>query len=236
MKSEYFESPTIILITDHLDLDDQLSNNLSKPKLLLEIIRWKVWKAVPTWKEKLQDRQSGGVFLTTIHKFTEDTDLLTERSNVICISDEAHRSQINLDQKIKSPIRVWKPLALPNTSTILYPIPHSWAYRNTDWCHVRCFGNVVDKLTMTESVRDKITVKLFHEGKGSKGSFEQTNWKNRTLLWRSCRTWRQRIPDWKESNRKLQIMYAILGRFELFAGCSRRILCSITKRISEGQP
>ena len=47
----------------------------------------------------LQDRQSGGVFLTTIHKFTEDTQLLTDRTNVVCISDEAHRSQINLDQK-----------------------------------------------------------------------------------------------------------------------------------------
>jgi type I restriction enzyme R subunit len=46
---------------------------------------------------------SGGVFLTTIHKFTEDTELLTERSNVICISDEAHRSQVNLDQKVRSP-------------------------------------------------------------------------------------------------------------------------------------
>ena len=51
-------------------------------------------------RELLQGRNSGGVFLTTIHKFTEDTRLLTDRTNVICISDEAHRSQTNLDQKI----------------------------------------------------------------------------------------------------------------------------------------
>ena len=44
-------------------------------------------------------RVSGGVFPATIHKFTEDTRLLTRRDNVICISDEAH-SQVNLDQKI----------------------------------------------------------------------------------------------------------------------------------------
>ena len=50
-------------------------------------------------KEYLKDRKSGGVYLTTIQKFNEDIDLLTERSNVICISDEAHRSQLNLDEK-----------------------------------------------------------------------------------------------------------------------------------------
>lgn len=43
-------------------------------------------------REKLAGRNSGGVFLTTIHKFTEDTELLSGRSNIICISDEAHRS------------------------------------------------------------------------------------------------------------------------------------------------
>ncbi|POC75402.1 hypothetical protein CRN61_31850, partial [Vibrio vulnificus] len=51
-------------------------------------------------REHLKGRKSGGVFLTTIHKFTEDLELLTERTNVICISDEAHRSQTNLEQKI----------------------------------------------------------------------------------------------------------------------------------------
>ena len=49
----------------------------------------------------LRGRNSGGVFLTTIQKFTEDTELLTDRANVICISDEAHRSQVNLEQKVK---------------------------------------------------------------------------------------------------------------------------------------
>jgi type I restriction enzyme R subunit len=52
-------------------------------------------------RELLAGRSSGGVFLTTIHKFTEDIQLLTNRTNVIVISDEAHRSQINLDQKVR---------------------------------------------------------------------------------------------------------------------------------------
>ena len=52
-------------------------------------------------RNELQGKPSGGVYLTTIQKFTEDTQLLTDRSNVICISDEAHRSQVNLDMKVR---------------------------------------------------------------------------------------------------------------------------------------
>ena len=77
-----------------------------------------MWR-VATPARALKGRNSGGVFLTTIHKFTEDTELLTERTNVICISDEAHRSQVNLDQKVKvTDEGVKRTLASPSISTI----------------------------------------------------------------------------------------------------------------------
>jgi type I restriction enzyme R subunit len=101
MKSVEFSSPTIVLITDKTDLDDQLSKPFANAKGFIgdnNVISVESRKQL---RELLQGRNSGGVFLTTIHKFTEDTELLTERTNVICISDEAHRSQINLDQKVK---------------------------------------------------------------------------------------------------------------------------------------
>ena len=53
-------------------------------------------------RDLLKGRNSGEVFLTTIYKFTEGIELLTERNNVICISDEAHRSQVNLGRKLMS--------------------------------------------------------------------------------------------------------------------------------------
>ena len=93
MKSEYFESPTIVLITDRTDLDDQLSSQFTNAKNFIGDNTVVSVESRANLRELLQGRQSGGVFLTTIHKFTEDTQLLTERSNVICISDEAHRSQ-----------------------------------------------------------------------------------------------------------------------------------------------
>lgn len=100
MKSVYFNNPTIILITDRTDLDDQLSESFTNAKAFLgdeNIISVTSRKDL---RERLQGIESGGVYLTTIHKFTEDTKVLTDRNNVICISDEAHRSQTNLDQKI----------------------------------------------------------------------------------------------------------------------------------------
>ena len=101
MKSLYFESPTIVLITDRTDLDTQLSEQFTEAKRYIGDNTVISVESRAELRELLQGRQSGGVFLTTIHKFTEDTELLTERNNVICISDEAHRSQINLDQKIR---------------------------------------------------------------------------------------------------------------------------------------
>ena len=101
MKSTYFGSPTIILITDRTDLDDQLSGQFTNAKGFVGDETIISVESRSHLRELLQGRNSGGVFLTTIHKFTEDTKLLTNRTNVICISDEAHRSQTNLDQKVK---------------------------------------------------------------------------------------------------------------------------------------
>src|SRR5690606_17683107 len=100
MKSLEFESPTILLITDRTDLDDQLSRQFTNAKSFIGDQTVISVESRAQLRELLKGRNSGGVFLTTIHKFTEDTELLTERSNVICISDEAHRSQVNLDQKV----------------------------------------------------------------------------------------------------------------------------------------
>ena len=101
MKSSHFESPTIILITDRTDLDDQLAALFTNAKAFIGDDAIASVESRADLRKRIRGRESGGVFLTTIHKFTEDTELLTNRSNVICISDEAHRSQTNLDQKIK---------------------------------------------------------------------------------------------------------------------------------------
>ncbi len=170
MKSKYFENPTVVLITDRTDLDDQLAEQFANAK---EFIGDNLVKSVESrseLREQLQGRKSGGVFLTTIHKFTEDIELLTERTNVVCISDEAHRSQTNLDQKIRvteAGVRKSYGFAkylhdsLPNATYVGFtgtPIDKT----------LDVFGKIVDEYTMTESVQDEITVRIVYEGRAAK--------------------------------------------------------------------
>jgi len=170
MKSIDFSSPTIVLITDRTDLDDQLSGQFTNAKGYVGDETIISVESRQQLRELLQGRNSGGVFLTTIHKFTEDTQLLTDRSNVICISDEAHRSQVNLDQKIQVTEKGVKRTfgfakylhdSLPNATYVGFtgtPIDAT--------LHV--FGEVVDAYTMTESVKDEITVRIVYEGRAAK--------------------------------------------------------------------
>lgn len=162
MKSKELHSPTIILITDRTDLDDQLSKLFVNSKSYIGDDTVVSISSKSMLGQELSVRESGGVYLTTIQKFTEDLQLLTDRSNVICISDEAHRSQINLDQKTKIKetgverkygFAKYLHDSLPNATYVGFtgtPVDGT----------IEVFGRVVDAYTMTESVRDGITVIL----------------------------------------------------------------------------
>lgn len=170
MKSEHFASPTLVMITDRTDLDDQLSGQFTNAKKFIGDNTVVCVDSRANLRELIQGKPSGGVFLTTIHKFTEDTQLLSDRTNIICISDEAHRSQVNLDQKIKITEKgVTKTYgfakylhdSLPNATFVGFtgtPIDAT----------LDVFGKVVDAYTMTESVRDEITVRVVYEGRAAK--------------------------------------------------------------------
>lgn len=99
--SSDLETPTIILLTDRTDLDDQLSETFEASK---EYLVDKNTMNVPTREvlnQKVKGVTSGGVFLMTVQKFDENVKLLSDRNNIICISDEAHRTQVNLDATLK---------------------------------------------------------------------------------------------------------------------------------------
>lgn len=93
-------TPTIILLTDRTDLDDQLSEIFEAAK---EYLIDRNTMNIPSRKileEKVKGVTSGGIFLMTVQKFDESIKLLSDRYNIICISDEAHRTQVNLDAKL----------------------------------------------------------------------------------------------------------------------------------------
>ena len=158
MRSKALCSPTILLITDRTDLDDQLSRQVLNAKHFIGDDMIMQVESREHLKALLQGRSSGGVFLTTIQKFSKDIDLLSKRSNIICISDEAHRSQVGMDEKVlitdegvKRTYGFAKYLhdSLPNATYVGFtgtPIDET----------VHVFGEVVDKYTMNEAVRDGI--------------------------------------------------------------------------------
>lgn len=99
--SSDLDTPTIILLTDRTDLDGQLSGIFENSK---EYLVDKNTMNVPSREvlnQKVRGVTSGGVFLMTVQKFDENVKLLSDRNNIICISDEAHRTQVNLDATLK---------------------------------------------------------------------------------------------------------------------------------------
>ncbi len=94
-------SPTILIIVDREDLESQSASLFLRSKNFLEDNAVRIFESRAELKEEMTLRKSGGIFITTIQKFNEELGLLSERSNIICMSDEAHRSQNNLEAKLK---------------------------------------------------------------------------------------------------------------------------------------
>jgi type I restriction enzyme R subunit len=236
MKSPHFSSPTVVLITDRTDLDDQLSNQFTNAKGFIgdDIVISVESRA--ELKTLLQNRNSGGVFLTTIHKFTESTDLLTERNNVICISDEAHRSQINLDQKLKITDKgITKKFgfakylhdSLPNATYVGFtgtPVDGT----------LDVFGKVVDAYTMKESVNDEITVRIVYEGRAAKVLLNDEKLKEIEEYYKKCSVEGTNDYQIEESKRAVTQMEVILGDPKRLKLVAADFVEHYEKRIEEG--
>ena len=236
MKSEYFESPTIVLITDRTDLDDQLSGQFTNAKNFIGDNTVISVESRANLRELIQGRQSGGVFLTTIHKFTEDTQLLTNRPNVICISDEAHRSQVNLDQKVKVTGKgVTKTYgfakylhdSLPNATFVGFtgtPIDAT----------LDVFGKVVDAYTMTESVKDEITVKIVYEGRAAKVALKNGELEKIEKYYEEAAEAGANDYQIEQSKEETANMYAILGDPKRLKAVAEDFVNHYENRVSEG--
>ena len=238
MKSEYFESPTIVMITDRTDLDDQLAGQFTNAKKFIGDNNIISVESREHLRELIQGRHSGGVFLTTIHKFTEDTQLLSERTNVICISDEAHRSQVNLDQKVKVNSEkgtVTKTYgfakylhdSLPNATFVGFtgtPIDAT----------LDVFGKVVDAYTMTESVKDEITVRIVYEGRAAKVALNNSELEKIEKYYQEVAESGANEYQIEQSKEESAKMNAILGDPKRLKAVAEDFVRHYEKRISEG--
>ena len=236
MKSTYFNSPTIILITERNDLDEQLSTQFTNAKGFIGDDNVISVETRDDLKIHLQNRKSGGVFLTTIHKFVESTELLTDRTNVICISDEAHRSQINLEQKLKITAKgveikygfaKYLHDALPNATYVGFsgtPVEGT----------IEIFGPVVETYSMRESVIDGITVKIVYEGRAAKVTLNEDKLKEIEEYYKQCAIEGSNDYQVEESKKAVTQMEVILGDPKRLKLVARDFIEHYETKISEG--
>ena len=160
--------PTIVVITDRNDLDDQLYTQFSKCK---EFLRQTPVQANSreNLKELLSGREANGIIFTTMQKFEESSEPLSERRNIIVMTDEAHRGQYGFEEKIdattgKVSIGTARIIhnSLPNASYIGFTgTPISTKDRDT----VEVFGDYIDIYDMTQAVNDGATCPVYYESR-----------------------------------------------------------------------
>ena len=169
------ESPTIVVITDRNDLDNQLYGQFSRCR---EFLRQTPRQAVSreNLKELLAGRQANGIIFTTMQKFEESGEPLSERRNIVVMTDEAHRGQYGLTEKIttrkneKGDLEVRTTIGaarvirdnLPNATYIGFTgTPISSKDRSTR----EVFGDYIDVYDMTQAVEDGATRPVYYESR-----------------------------------------------------------------------
>ena len=158
---------TIVVVTDRKDLDDQLFGQFSRCK---DFLRQEPIMATSRQElgEILRDRKSGGIIFTTIQKFEEGDTALSDRRNIIVMTDEAHRSQYGDEhwdtksQSMKKGFSQKMREALPNASFIGFTgTPVSERDRDTE----EVFGSYIDVYDMSQAVDDGATRPIYYESR-----------------------------------------------------------------------
>ena len=160
-------SPTIVLLTDRNDLDDQLFGQFAKCSDFLRQVPQQA-ESRTHLKELLAGRQVNGIIFTTAQKFEESNDCLSDRRNIVVMADEAHRSQF-IDERVDSKTgRIQKSFgliireSLPNATYIGFTgTPISSKDRST----IEVFGNYIDIYDMTQAVEDGATRSVYYESR-----------------------------------------------------------------------
>ncbi len=166
-----FENPTIVVLTDRNDLDNQLFGTFCASSKLLLRQTPKQAESRENLKELLKVK-AGGIIFTTIQKFEEGNDVINERSNIIFMADEAHRSQYGLEAKLDKTTGEWKygmakhmRDALPNATFIGFTgTPIDMRDKST----TEVFGEYIDIYDMTQAVDDGATVPIYYENRTAK--------------------------------------------------------------------
>lgn len=237
MRSEELRNPTIIVIVDRVDLlDNQLGKQFLRSKKYLRDSNVVCVGSGNELRSKLKDVASGGVYLTTIQKFNEEDVLLSDRNNIVVISDEAHRSQLNMEdvdrfvdgKKVHS-VGFAKILhdSFPNATYVGFsgtPVDNT----------MEVFGPIVDKYTMAESEKDKITSKIVYEGRAAKVRLSDEQLKAIEEYYRDAQLKGANPYQIEKSKKDLSKLDIIIGHKDRLEKIANDFITHYEKRVDEG--
>jgi type I site-specific deoxyribonuclease, hsdR family len=214
-------NPTIVVLTDRNDLDNQLFTTFSNAAEFLRTRPIQVESRDDLLK-KVSEVKEGGIIFTTLQKFDKERIVPNKRTNIIVISDEAHRSHYGIDEKIvikKNDDGTFSTIskygyakfirdALPEATYIGFT---GTPVETDDHSTSAIFGKTVDTYDMTQSVEDGSTVKIFYESRLAKVWLDEDKLKEIDAYYDDLAN--QDVPDEviEESKSKLSSMQVIVG-------------------------
>ena len=174
------KNPSIVVVTDRNDLDNQLYETFAKCSNYLKQDPVQIENREDL-NDKLDNRKSGGIFFTTLQKFEEETGLFSNRDDILVLVDEAHRSHYGIDATIKFDKEKMKAYKKYGTAKYLHEAFPNATYigftgtpvETKDKSTSNVFGNVIDTYDMTQAIMDGATVPIMYEARMARVGLNQ---------------------------------------------------------------
>ena len=215
-------SPTIVMIVDRDELQNQGAKLFTKSKEFLNLGEVSVVPTRKKLREELGARESGGFYICTIQKFCDREDdkigLINERANIICFSDEAHRTQLEHAKKIQfskdaeSNMRAM--VSKPYAKVLKEAFPHATfvGFTGTPIAETyQTFGDEIDRYTMDQAVADGLTVSIKYHPRIAKVLLDAEKAKQIEAYYKTCAEDGATEEDIEASKKAMSSMEVILG-------------------------
>ena len=215
-------SPTIVMIVDRNELQKQGAKLFTKSTEFLNIGSVNVVASRKELRQELGLRQSGGFYICTIQKFCDRKDdligLINDRSNIICFSDEAHRTQLDHSKKIQFSKDVDENMkaliSKPYAKVLREAFPHATfvGFTGTPIAETyQTFGDEIDRYTMDQSVADGLTVPIKYHPRIAKVLLDKNKIKEIENYYKLCADEGATFEEIEKSKRAMSSMDIILG-------------------------
>ena len=215
-------SPTIIMIVDREELQKQGAKLFTKSKEFLNLGEVSVVPSRKKLREELGVRESGGFYICTIQKFCDREDdkigLINDRANIICFSDEAHRTQLEHSKKIqfsKDADENMKAMVSKPYAKVLkeaFPQATFVGFTGTPIAETyQTFGNEIDRYTMDQAVADGLTVSIKYHPRIAKVLLDDEKVKQIEAYYKTCADDGATEEDIEASKKAMSSMEVILG-------------------------